>query len=127
MMLIWQELRAILVDLWGTVSSASRQVLTAIAENYQPLLVMAIGFPISAYLTIVPLLAALDSIVEPIRETFDVDSAAPAFRGGNGIAYLVMFFLGVGVGCLTIELTDRLFKRLEGKPKEDISDESGAA
>lgn len=121
-MLIWQEFQTIVSDVW----SKARWICAVIASYHQPITVMAVGTPISLYLTGLPILAALDNLVSPFRYIYGDENGIPSYRGGNGIAFLLMFFLGCVVFALTVELTDRILKRLEGKSKDD-SGGTGAA
>ena len=130
MKLIWQEFKAIAGDVWDKIALWAGGLLKGIAANYQPLIVLAVGLPISFFLLGIPIAAALDSIVAPLRWMFASDEGAPAYRGGNGFVFLLMFVLGCMVITLTVELADRIFKRLEGKPKaadQPTSTESGAS
>jgi hypothetical protein len=124
-MLIWQEFKAIVSDAWAVVASwgavvlrGFQELLKDAAENYQRVIVVGIGAPTSLFLVGVPFLALMESMADWIRASFGAPPTPRIFEGGF-IGFLLMFGLGLVTITLTVELDDRIMKRLAGKPKDD--------
>lgn len=123
--LIWQEFKAVIADAWGAIATWSGWMLKGIAallrdaaSNYQRVLVVAIGFPASLLLLGIPFLAMLDNVGFWLGGIFGKSPNTKIFEG-SFIGYLLMFCLGLGVFTLTVELDDRLAKRIGAKRKSD--------
>jgi hypothetical protein len=116
--LIWQEFKSIAADAWDMLDLWAGLLRASIAENRHQIIVATIGLPISFALTGIPIWAALDGFGGWIKSMFGERPTPPLF-GGSFVGFLLMFCVGVCVLFLTIELSDRIQKRLEGKSKGD--------
>lgn len=125
--LIWQEFKAIVADAWDVIANwggillkGMKSLLRDAAANYQRVIVVGVGVPVSLFLLGVPSLALLESVGDLLKSMFGTPST-PRIFGGSFIGYLLMFCLGLVIATLTVELDDRLMKRLEGKSKSDAT------
>jgi hypothetical protein len=123
MSIIWQELRAIMSDTWDEIVKAYRILIAGIAANYQLIIVAIVGLAISLPLMGIPFLATLIVIGGIIVNPF-TDSDHRLYVEGNFIGYVIMFCAGLCALTLTVELHERIEKRMKGKPKDDASTES---
>lgn len=134
MWLIWQEFKAIMADAWDKIAAWARWMLKGIAEmlrviaaNYQLVIVLSIGIPFGVLLTCIPLFAALEAFTSPIGKLFNPRADELRIIQGDFLPLFLMFVVGLIALTLTVELADRIQKRLEGKPKDDASTESEEA
>lgn len=125
--LIWQELKAIMADAWDVIATwggillkGMKSLLRDAAANYQRVMVVGVGIPVSLFLLGLPFLALLEALGSYLKSIF-FEPSTPRIFGGSFIEYLLMFCLGLVVVTLTVELDDRLMKRLEGKSKSDAT------
>jgi hypothetical protein len=130
MKIIWQELMTILSDvgntlhLWGLwLAAQARRFGGWVAANYPAIIVVTIGLPVGTMLILIPLLALMAGIADALGEMMHTNRDPNPFTAVSASAYLAAFLAGVGIFWLTVELADRIDKRMQGKPKEDSSTE----
>lgn len=126
MWLIWQELCGIVSDILdkidlalGAIKATAQQVRADIAANYQTLTVMSVGCSLSLVLCGLPVLAILGFLGKFIDNLLGRNRIVIQIETGELIGLLVMLSVGCCVLWFTGELTSRIEKRLEGKPKDD--------
>jgi hypothetical protein len=124
--LIWQEFKAIVSDAWNKIAALGKQLLAEIIEllrqlaaNYQLAIVLSVGLPLSFFLLGIPFFAAIEGLMAPLKEVMNPREETRRFFDGSFVQYAVMFAVGCVVITLTVELADRISKRLEGKTKDD--------